>query len=686
MDNYDVVDGRLRAMAQAIRQGQFHEASEIGGDGLGFESSILSEELSATSVPLAVSKEALSLAGVVSEGGQATVRCGNWCGRPVAIKKAVIREPQDLIRFRKEVCMVAALRHENIVRCVGARMVPPDYMMLMDLFPTSAGSAVHSGNWKPSIQHVLQIGAQISLALDFLHSQPRKIIHRDVKPGNILLKSGDSSFQAHRSAFIKACLTDFGLACFEKDIKEEFSANVSGKSPSGGFYKQSMVGTLEYMAPEILMKKAPASTASDVFALCISIIELLTQVHPYSDCTRDNPLAHTILEMGYSRHELAVAVAAEGLRPSIPDTVPLKLRQLLRAGLHADPCQRPSAAVLAKEFVDLAACCADHGTSSLDLDLLEEQILSQNGNLCAEEEGVEQSDLWRMPDPPAWMLEGESLVNIPIGLFATAGRRGSDNMEDRSLILRQPFGTDRVIIAGIFDGHRGPEASDFVASNFEKLLLHEWSSCSGPSHLLDSALKRAETEFDSFWTTQNAKSSQKRYPGTTAVCMLLCNGVLSVANIGDSRAMLCRNGAPLMLSVDQTADRADERDRIAAMGFGDELHLRDDGHWRIGSVGLSVSRSIGDHDMKNIGIIGQPELSQVEIEPDTDTFAVLASDGIWDTMTGEDIINVVSETVKQPAMCAQRIVMEALSRGSQDNASAIVAFLAPSLWTTFQRL
>ena len=685
MENFDVIDGRLQAMARAIRQGQFLEAGEIGGDGLGSEPDILSEELSATSVPLAVSKEALSLAGVVSEGGQATVRCGTWCGRPVAVKKAIIREPEDLIRFRKEVCMVAALRHENIVQCVGARMVPPDYMMLMDLFPTSAGLAVHSGKWKPSIQHVLQIGSQISLALDFLHSHPKKIIHRDVKPGNILLKSGENSFEADHSAFIKACLTDFGLASFENDVKEEFYANVSGKSPSGGFYKQSMVGTLEYMAPEILMKKGPASTASDVFALCISIIELLTRVHPYSDCTRDNPLAHTILEMGYSRHELAVAVAAEGLRPSIPDTVPSKLRQLLRAGLHADPCQRPSAAVLAKEFVDLAASCADPGTSSLDLDLLGKQILSQNVNLCEQKEEFEQSDLWKIPDPPSWALQGQSLVNIPIGLFATAGRRGADNMEDRSLILRQPFGAERVIFAGIFDGHRGPEASEFVSSNFEKMLLHEWSSSSGPSHLLDNALRRAETDFDAFWTTQNAHISQKRYPGTTSICMLLCDGVLSVANIGDSRAMLCRNGAPLMLSVDQTADRADERDRITAMGFGDQLYQRD-GQWRIGSVGLSVSRSIGDHDMKTVGIIGHPELSQVKIEPDADTFVVLASDGIWDAMTGEDIINVISETVKQPAMCAQRIVMEALSRGSQDNASAIVAFLAPSLWTTCERL
>lgn len=54
------------------------------------------------------------------------------------------------------------------------------------------------------------------------------------------------------------------------------------------------------MAPEVLQRR-PHSTCSDVFALATTINELATAIVPYSDCTRDNPKAHTILDMGYGR-------------------------------------------------------------------------------------------------------------------------------------------------------------------------------------------------------------------------------------------------------------------------------------------------------------------------------------------------------------------------------------------------
>ncbi len=60
------------------------------------------------------------------------------------------------------------------------------------------------------------------------------------------------------------------------------------------------MGTLEYMAPEVLLKQ-PGSAASDVYAFGVTLNELATGVYPFSDCTRDNPKAHTILDMGYGR-------------------------------------------------------------------------------------------------------------------------------------------------------------------------------------------------------------------------------------------------------------------------------------------------------------------------------------------------------------------------------------------------
>lgn len=76
--------------------------------------------------------------------------------------------------------------------------------------------------------------------------------------------------------------------------------HVQGK-PSGGFHKRNMIGTLEYMAPETLQKRPP-SDKSDVWALAVTLNEVATGVFPYSDCTHENPAAHTVLEMGYGRY------------------------------------------------------------------------------------------------------------------------------------------------------------------------------------------------------------------------------------------------------------------------------------------------------------------------------------------------------------------------------------------------
>ena len=658
-----VLAQRLHDMAEAVREGEFSKAQTLGG------TQRITDGSDMHALPLAVPKSVLGYDrdSVLSEGAQSSVLRGLWDGKPVAIKRGIIREPQDLIRFRKEVCMLGSMSHENIVPLLGASMLPPDYLIIMDLFDMSAGSAMYTGGWKPSVQEVLSIGCQISLALDVLHSE--NIVHRDVKPGNILLQSG------------RACLTDFGIADFSTVIQETFHSNASGKSPSGGFHKASMVGTLEYMAPEILLRKQPASPASDIFALCITINELLSCIHPYSDCTRDNPLAHTILEAGYNRQDLAVAVAAEGLRPTIPVDVPAKLRAILNMGWQADPLQRPTAAWLAKELYSLLGSDDGLGTLAHLNDTIQDRIRLHRGDSNT----LLENSTMIIPDTPEWALSGSSVSHVPIAAFATAGKRGEDSMEDRSVILRQPFASDNVLVAGVFDGHRGYEASDFVATHLERLLRKHWTTSNSPSDLLRQVLHEAEEEFSSAWGRENSRLTRKRYPGTTALCMILCNNVLTVANIGDSRAMLCRNGTPFPLSVDQVVDRCDERQRIEKSGHGEHL-CQHNGSWRMGSVGLAVTRSIGDHDMKQQGVISDPEISETFIHPETDSFIILASDGVWDVLSGQELIQLVTETVKQPAMCAQRIVTEALTQGSDDNASAIVAFLDPRMWTTFEKV
>ena len=84
------------------------------------------------------------------------------------------------------------------------------------------------------------------------------------------------------------------------DLHMNDAGGITKGKPSGGFNKRNMMGTLEYMAPETLQKQLP-SQKSDVWALAVMLNEVATGTFPYSDCTQENPAAHTVLEMGYGR-------------------------------------------------------------------------------------------------------------------------------------------------------------------------------------------------------------------------------------------------------------------------------------------------------------------------------------------------------------------------------------------------
>lgn len=55
----------------------------------------------------------------------------------------------------------------------------------------------------------------------------------------------------------------------------------------------------------------------------------------------------------------------------------------------------------------------------------------------------------------------------------------------------------------------------------------------------------------------------------------------------------------------------------------------------------------------------------------------MASDGLWDVMNDEEVINIIRDTVKEPSMCSKRLGTEAAERGSGDNITVIVVFLRP---------
>ena len=255
-------------------------------------------------------------------------------------------------------------------------------------------------------------------------------------------------------------------------------------------------------------------------------------------------------------------------------------------------------------------------------------------------------------------------------------------MEDRCLISRNLFGLPECHLAGVFDGHRGPEAAQYLASNLEQHIYAVWETCSSPSLLLKEALQNLDAAFrqESFGTGKadvGYVASSNSYPGSTATVVLIVGRYVAVANLGDSGAVLSRDNTAVPLTQEHVSSNSAERDRIVAEGGKASVVYTEHG-WRIGQAGLAVTRSVGDADVKSIGVNAEADTEEFELRP-SDKFILLGTDGLWDHVEYQDAIELVNDTVKQPALVARRLVTEALARGSRDNVSAIAVLFSEDL-------
>lgn len=161
-------------------------------------------------------------------------------------------------RFRREARLVAALRHPNIVHVHDLGEQDGLLYIVMELVEGQSLRQLIRAPWPP--RHALPVLVQVASALDFAHS--KGAIHRDVKPGNILVE-GD-----------RALLTDFGIVRLLNSVTGLTQVNTH-------------VGTLDYLSPEQAAAE-PVTPAADVYALGVVGFELLTGRLPFA---ADDPAA-----------------------------------------------------------------------------------------------------------------------------------------------------------------------------------------------------------------------------------------------------------------------------------------------------------------------------------------------------------------------------------------------------------
>lgn len=157
--------------------------------------------------------------------------------------------------------------------------------------------------------------------------------------------------------------------------------------------------------------------------------------------------------------------------------------------------------------------------------------------------------------------------------------------------------------------------------------------------------------------------------GTTAIIALLEGSKLYVANVGDSRGVMCDNkGNAIPLSFDHKPQQMRERKRIKeAGGF-----VTFNGVWRVAGI-LATSRALGDYPLKDKKlVIADPDILTFDLDDHKPLFVILASDGLWDTFSNEEAIAFIKERLHEPDYGAKSITLQSYYRGSLDNITVII--------------
>lgn len=252
-------------------------------------------------------------------------------------------------------------------------------------------------------------------------------------------------------------------------------------------------------------------------------------------------------------------------------------------------------------------------------------------------------------------LSGNRSGQFSYGYYSFKGKRAS--MEDMFVTSVAEVNGHIVACFGVFDGHGGARAAQYLKKNlFKNLISHP-----DIIHDSNSAIAKSFKQTDS--DLLNKEDGEKKDCGSTAVIALLLDDRLIIANVGDSRAVGCKDGYAIPLSEDHKPERSDERQRIEnAGGF-----LFWAGSWRVGGV-LSVSRAFGDKQLKDF-VIAEPEIQEECIEEFE--FLIIASDGIWSVMSNEEAVNIVGK-ISDTEASARKLAEGAYSKGSPDNITCIV--------------
>src|SRR5438876_10102907 len=228
----------------------------------------------------------------LGQGGMATVYLGSdvKLGRRVAIKVLPPRTRAYLgiDRFQREVLLAARLSHPHIVPLFEADEADELLFYVLEYAEGGALKDRIAREGPLPMDEAIRIAAEVGDALQYAHESG--VIHRDIKPGNILLARGH------------AMVTDFGIA---KVLFESGTATGGSAITGTGI----TVGTAEYMSPEQASGEKRIDARSDVYALAAGLSEMLAGEPPFTGPSSEAIVARVLADSPRPIHTI---------RPNLP--------------------------------------------------------------------------------------------------------------------------------------------------------------------------------------------------------------------------------------------------------------------------------------------------------------------------------------------------------------------------------
>jgi len=238
----------------------------------------------------------------VGRGSFGDVYRGMFRGTEVAVKKILAAQlTRDFVtELYQEAALMQEIRHPNVLTFMGVCTIPPEVCIITEYMPRgSVYILLHDTSYTLTYDRVRKMALDTCRGMNYLHRSTPAIIHRDLKSHNLLV---DENF--------KVKVSDFGLS---RIIEDEVATTLTA------------CGTPCWTAPEIL-RNHRYGVEADVYSFAIVLWEFCTRLDPYE---------------GMPPFQVVVAVATNGLRPDMPETVPARFKKIIKHCWEDAPEDRP---------------------------------------------------------------------------------------------------------------------------------------------------------------------------------------------------------------------------------------------------------------------------------------------------------------------------------------------------------